>query len=241
MKQLYLLLAVLIFQMSFAQDPELFENTWYLQNVIINGEDNFPPFNSEVESVQAHFYSVSNGDSADALTSFVCNSIYGLLLYDPTNPSFSFLYLEQTLGSCSLQLNTDFEVLYFSFYYSDQLNPFAYLIETDSNDNKTLTVTSASGNQAIYGNHLLSREDFYSSRFSMHPNPAKNKLFITTKNAPANLKIKIFNIEGKLLSTQSLALENETSIDVSHLVSGIYFLDIEDENGNTEVKKFIKE
>ncbi|UCA57711.1 T9SS type A sorting domain-containing protein [Aequorivita iocasae] len=48
-------------------------------------------------------------------------------------------------------------------------------------------------------------------------------------------------MEGKLLSVQNVTLENQTSIDVSNLTSGIYFLNIEDENGNTTTKKFIKQ
>lgn len=79
-----------------------------------------------------------------------------------------------------------------------------------------------------------------SSTFSIHPNPATNKLFLTSKNTTGNLKIKIFNIEGKLLAKQSLEAAIKTTIDVSQLVSGIYFLNIEDESGNKTVKKFIK-
>jgi|GEM_PF-411451 hypothetical protein len=79
------------------------------------------------------------------------------------------------------------------------------------------------------------------SIFSIHPNPAKNELFITAQNTTGNLKIKIFNIEGKLLSNQNIALTNQTSIDVSSLTSGIYFLNIEDKNSNTTIKKFIKQ
>ncbi|MCB0466309.1 MAG: T9SS type A sorting domain-containing protein, partial [Aequorivita sp.] len=118
------------------------------------------------------------------------------------NPVFTFTYLEQTLGSCNIQENTDFELLYFSFYYSNQPNPFVYLIETDNDGNKRLTITSASGDHAIYDDHLLSNQDFYSLQFSIHPNPAKNELFLTSKSTTENLTIKILNIEGKLLSNQ---------------------------------------
>ncbi len=77
--------------------------------------------------------------------------------------------------------------------------------------------------------------------FSIYPNPAQNELFITSKNSSVNLKIKIYNLEGKLLSTKDIAFEKQVSIDVSNLTSGIYFLNIEDENGNTTIKKFIKQ
>lgn len=78
-------------------------------------------------------------------------------------------------------------------------------------------------------------------KFSLHPNPAKNELFLTSHNAKENISLKIFNIEGKLLSIQNVEFENRTSIEVSQLKSGIYFLNIQDENGNTTIKKFIKQ
>ena len=88
---------------------------------------------------------------------------------------------------------------------------------------------------------ILGVSENNASIFSIHPNPAKNELFLNATNTTENLKIKIFNIEGKLLSTQTLAFENQISIDVSLLSGGIYFLNIEDENGNTTIKKVIKE
>jgi hypothetical protein len=88
---------------------------------------------------------------------------------------------------------------------------------------------------------ILGVSENNSSTYSIHPNPAKNELFITAQNTAGNLKVKIFNIEGKVLSTQNVTLQDQKAIDVSQLVSGIYFLNIEDENGNTAVKKFLKE
>ena len=83
--------------------------------------------------------------------------------------------------------------------------------------------------------------DNKAATYSIHPNPAKSELFITAQNTTENLKIKIFNIEGKLLSAQSITLQDQKAIDVSQLLNGIYFLNIEDENGNTTTKKFIKQ
>lgn len=82
--------------------------------------------------------------------------------------------------------------------------------------------------------------DLEGLNFNLYPNPAKNKLFLSSKNTTANLKLKIFNLEGKFLSTQNEESENQIYIDVTQLMSGIYFLNIEDENGNTTIKKFIK-
>lgn len=64
------------------------------------------------------------------------------------------------------------------------------------------------------------------SKFSIHPNPVKNQLFLTSKNSSGNLKLKIFNIEGKLLSNQNLEFNEQVSVDVSSLIKGIYFLSV---------------
>ena len=241
MKQLYLLVCLISFSVCFAQDPQLVGVDWYLHDLIINGEHHPPPRNSEIQNVQARFYAISNGDSADAFITFVCNEIYGLLIYDEFNPVFSFTYQENTFITCTLQVNEDYEGLYFNFFYAPFGSIYNYSITTDTNGYKVLLLTSPTGDKTIYGDNILSSEDFYSSQFAIHPNPTKNELFITSKKITQNLTIKIFNIEGKLLSTQDVAIENQTSIDVSSLTSGIYFLNIEDENGNTTIKKFIKQ
>lgn len=144
-----------------------------------------------------------------------------------------------------MEENTIFEGIYLSFFFDQvtqdpYIDPFPYIISDDGSE-KTLIIENVNGDQAIYGNYILSTINFHSSQFTVHPNPSKEKLFITTTNRFGNLNVKIFNVEGKLLRTHNVAFENQTSIDVSSLKSGIYFLTIEDENGKKEIKKFIKE
>lgn len=83
--------------------------------------------------------------------------------------------------------------------------------------------------------------DLENFNFNLYPNPAKNKLFLTSKNTTGNLTIEIFNIAGKLLSTQNVVIEKQTGIDVSQLASGIYFLRIDYGKRKTAIKKFVKE
>ena len=81
MKYLILILSMISSLQCFAQDPELLENTWYLQNVIINSQDNFPPVNSEVNSIPTYFKGIG-------FSTMVCNDLFGLIEYD--NQTFSF-------------------------------------------------------------------------------------------------------------------------------------------------------
>lgn len=215
---------------------------WYLQSLLINGQNYDPPQNSEVQHVVTHFYAISNGDGVNGFITNVCNSLSGLVEYDPNNQNFSFQPpLVATLIVCNIQLNEDFESVYFSFFDDTPGNQYSYTITTGSVGHKTLVITSNAGDQAIYGDHILSSEDFHKTQFAIHPNPAKNQLFITSKNTMGNLKAKIYDIAGKLISTQNVMSKKQVSINVSQLSSGIYFLNVEDESGNTAVKKLVKQ
>lgn len=75
----------------------------------------------------------------------------------------------------------------------------------------------------------------------LYPNPVQNEIYFNSETDLGNLQIKIFNLEGKLLKAENMNFEKETALDVSNLSTGFYFLNITDENGNVEVKKFIKE
>src|SRR5690554_6692288 len=111
---------------------------------------------------------------------------------------------------------------------------------------------AATKKEAPYSRWFIAADYYYSEdctlgvnslaqqQFSMHPNPAKNELFLNSNGKTGNLNIKIFSIEGRLLSTQNLKFERQASLDVSTLSKGVYFLNIEEENGNTSIKKFIK-
>jgi heat shock protein HslJ len=235
MKHTFFLLAIILFQANYAQNPQLFENTWYLQNLVIDGENILPPSNDEVQFVDLKIY-----ENEMLLETNVCNNASGVVTV--TNSNFIFIDgLAITLSDCDNQTNTLFEGIYFGFFLANLTDPFNYSVNDNGNGDFNLIITSISGNQAIYGNNFLSIEAFQSSQFTIHPNPAKNELFLTSKYSSGNLTLKIFNIEGKLLSTQTITLEKKTTIAISNLKSGSYFLNIEDENGNTEVKRFLKE
>ena len=52
MKTIKILILVLFASLSsYAQNPQLFENTWYLQKIVIDNQDFFPPSNNEIEFV----------------------------------------------------------------------------------------------------------------------------------------------------------------------------------------------
>ncbi len=96
-----------------------------------------------------------------------------------------------------------------------------YLIKTDENG----FATAIAENSKITNNTI-----------SISPNPATTNLTIQT---PLTSTIGIFDLEGQCLKTLPNA-QPTTTIDVSGLPAGIYFIKATSEKG-TEVRKFIKE
>lgn len=71
--------------------------------------------------------------------------------------------------------------------------------------------------------------------YILHPNPVYDKLFIQSSNN-VTTTFRITNITGQLIKNGKI---NENSIDVSKLSSGVYIIELNDEEKST-TKKFIK-
>lgn len=71
----------------------------------------------------------------------------------------------------------------------------------------------------------------------LYPNPAKDILYIDAKENLNDLHVDIFAASGtRVLSVKS----GSTSVDISRLQAGVYFVKITKKGGATEVTKFIK-
>lgn len=234
---IFLLISSLMYFSSYAQDPQLFENNWYLHKIIINGVDFFPPgTNGEASTINLYI-------NENNISSTVCDTRGAdITEFDDVNNNFTVGIFVSLADDCIYNENQIFQDLYFDdfFRWIELTNTYQYQIEIGSDDSRTLTLTNSDGNQAIYGDEILGLRSFNNLSFSIFPNPANETLVLNATNKIDNLNIQIFTTEGKLLTTQNLDFNHQVSIDVSNLSSGIYFLNIEDDNGNLTVKKFIK-
>ncbi len=85
---------------------------------------------------------------------------------------------------------------------------------------------------------VLNTISFDKFEFNITPNPVSEILHITFPNDFKNeYSIKIFSIQGKQIQEFK---NTAKSIDVSKLVSGLYFIKIQTENNLIVTKKFIK-
>jgi len=73
---------------------------------------------------------------------------------------------------------------------------------------------------------------------SLFPNPTDAMLnFVLDKQLDSELQINIVNVEGKILKTQSI--NASTSVDVSDLANGLYFVQFDYKNKSSTLK-FVK-
>ncbi|NHM06128.1 T9SS type A sorting domain-containing protein [Flavobacterium sp. CYK-4] len=225
------LLMLLLTSVSFAQDSRLFENQWYLTNLILNANENIPPFNN----MGITFYQEnSNLDISDA-----CNSLFGFTEFPSNNVSdFSFTASGQTLLDCMDRIG--FEQLYFGFFSENNTltNNFTYTILELENE-KILVINSELNNQAVYSTQMLSTNQYQKLNLNISPNPVTDYINIKLDEPIiGKATIKIYNSIGKLCQKQGLNTNQET-INIEKLLSGIYLIIFENGKEIT-TKKFIK-
>ena len=108
----------------------------------------------------------------------------------------------------------------------------------DFNEDGLMDVVSASISDdkvAWYENTgVLGIEDAASKTFSIFPNPTHDRVFIKTENPIQT--VHVFTSQGNIIKT----VHNSNEIDLSEMNSGLYFIQIEDTNRSTEIKKILK-
>jgi len=224
----------------YAQDPQLFQNTWYLHELVIDGISNIPPINDEIPFIPAQFY--ENG----ILDTGMCkNTGSGDLEYIGAD---GFLVLEMVFlqgeWNENIPFNQDFSNLYQNFW-SPLVGSGTIIYDiTEEGNTLSLTITSPNGDYAIYENEApLSIDSFSNFEFIFYPNPVIEILNVKKmNNTISDVFFSIHNIQGKLVKFESIEEVNTNiSLNVSHLKSGLYFLTISKKNGDKQTLKLIKQ
>lgn len=225
-----LFLAFCVSFSSYAQDSQLFDNGWYLQSLVIDDQAYFTPINDELDYV---YLSIEESN----MESVVCYAINGAFEgIDNENLYVSVFFF---IGDefCDLQVNQDFESLYFNFFMAGTPTfTFPYSIEDDL-ISKWLTIINLNGDQAIYRGESLSNHDFNSTSFSIYPNPVIDIITIENSNHNTINKVLIYDTTGRLVLDQN---NPNYQLDVSNISTGLLFVQIETDIG-VVTKKVIKE
>jgi hypothetical protein len=232
MKKFNTLILLLIVNLSYSQDPRLFENSWYLTNTIVNGTNNIPPY----DGISIDF------SDRNSFTTRPCNTQYASVKFENNETNFSASEIVYTLELCTDITKSSYQDIYFSFFRdeknSDLVYHFTYKI-TELLGVKTLIISSMFNKQVVYSSTILSNSSFEKFDFSISPNPSKDFLEIKLNDEfTENTIAEFYNELGQICLTKNL--NSATSkIEVSDLISGIYFIKIKSRN-EPITKKFIK-
>ncbi len=219
---LFLAVSLFISSQSFAQDPEIFD-TWYLHNLILDGQDHIP--NNLSQNLECNFYDFDPNWNGFTFHFPNQNTIETFQVsYDAVNPEFSMVDLGGLqLGICNDQACFDFFAIYSPFYFDYTNTVMTYQVTMNPDGTKALIITNIDGDQAIYNTEaLLGTQNYLEPKFNLYPNPVSNQLFITSEGITIE-KITVYSMSGKQVIEAS---SNENPIDVSNLTEGLYFIDI---------------
>lgn len=103
------------------------------------------------------------------------------------------------------------------------------------------TAVTLEGNSISISTSTLGLDDLgLGNGIAMYPNPAQNNVTIANSTSIKLDQLAIYDVNGRLINTIDLRdMQQETTIDVSNLSSGMYMLQIQGEGVST-IKRWIK-
>lgn len=134
--------------------------------------------------------------------------------------------------STSVDLLQDYKPLYFG---ASLTNNHVFVNQKISRKYDNIKITALSAVPP----HVLSTESFLAEQFNMYPNPATHVVNITNNKNMLVQQVAVYNVAGKLMSTQSFDEQAEIQLNVENLASGTYMLHLQTKEG-TAVKKLVK-
>ncbi len=112
-----------------------------------------------------------------------------------------------------------------------------YGADLDGDNDKDIMSVTLSHDKVFWFENLtdLGLESNSRYHFTIYPNPSSEFLFI--KSDTQVNTVKVYNMVGQLV----LSVSNNEEIDISMLRDGLYFLEVQDIEGQIGVQKFVKQ
>lgn len=229
---LFLIISLISFKSISQENPELFR-TWHLYFVLATDLDT-PYEVSEIHPPIYPFITISETDNPEIVEIIgegACNTFSGTYshAYDPSYAEILAIDFSNTQDDCGVQLHNSFEDSFFGF-----MGGGWYGIQAD-NQGFTLRIDNPLMGYALFKSYPLSVSRKKADTFKIFPNPVSNQLFVVSEKATIS-SISIFSASGRKVLEPT---NPESSIDVSSLSKGFYFIEIIAVEGRY-IQKFTK-
>jgi hypothetical protein len=249
MKTLLLLLSLYLIATNVsAQDPDLFDQTWYLRDVFDTDEgeyiivvEGYQPYggNPSIPQINPHV-TISPSLSFSGLG--ICNTFNGALEYDSQLNSFRTITTNQSTMSCGFYEDMVEPATIGPFGYVDPDPTSFTIINPQITDDPDGFQTFTYGTQPFiayrYRNTpVLGTEDLRVGEIKVFPNPSESIVNIMAHSLLIE-SIHLLDANGRIITTKEPP-SNNFSINISSLESGIYFLEINSSEGRF-VRKLLR-
>lgn len=234
MKKTLLLLFCSIFLS--AQNSELFTNDWYISQIVTNGQTVTTPSMANALSPSAFIQNNSNYYFA----SRYFNTAQTNITFSTSVNNFTKIGGGCTLADywgVNMTAVQEYDQKNCDFYISYALPGTIYTYQILTNGtSKTLIVTNPSGTQVFYNNSLFLgiKENTLKKTFTIYPNPVDD--FLIIENLEKNLKVKIYDMSGKLLF-EMLSPDKALKVNTTDFQKGHYILSVENFKPELFIKK----
>lgn len=133
--------------------------------------------------------------------------------------------------------NTAFELKTYTFTPpADGVYYFGFLHNSPAN----ATGTHALLIDNVNVTQVLGTSEFAENTIAVYPNPVKNVVNISNTGTATIEKVKITDLNGRVVKTSTIGSTAEAQINIADLNTGVYFMEINTDHGST-TKKIIKE
>jgi len=210
--------------------------TWYLISTHIDGNNSsIPP--AIAQTLTAEF-SINGGFEIH-----ICDLVSGHFSLTEDLGNYGFFYilcnaLEENIHLCSDTDKQEIQDLVHNFFNENIDSHFAYY-NTDDSNYEYFTIESSSGDKLTFSNHILATDTFNQINVITYPNPVKDIVYIEVPDTFHITSITLLDLQGCIFPFSTDA-NSTISIDVSHLKSGVYFLQLETSKGVVN-KKILKQ
>ena len=222
-----------------AMSYNIYRNDLFLTNV-----KNTSYTDSELDCNTEYCYTVSavRNETESEKSEEVCTKTFDLPISTPINITANVISSSSVLLSWDIVNNA----LSYNIYYDDiilvNVSDNSYIVKNlDENYEYCFTVTAirneteSNKSKEVCAKTLSEGIKELTEEFNIYPNPVSDKLYIDT-----DADIEIYNINGQRINVQRTIINEQQSINVSNLQSGIYLVKIK--LGSYEViKKIVKQ
>lgn len=109
-------------------------------------------------------------------------------------------------------------------------------------DNGGFKISNTDEAMAVSWDPISSTKEIVNKNFTIYPNPANNKLFISATSQYDIKKIVVTNLQGKtVISSQFINEASTKGLDISQLPQGVYLVKVLDKQGGIEIQKIVKQ